>query len=232
MSRILLLTLGVALLAGCQGRPHREVRAEAIPIALVPLPAVNQPGYSLGCPDLLEVHFDDRPNWDALATVDTDGALNLGEAGRPRVEGLPIEEARAIIAREARMPLDRVRISLVDPSAKFLTLRGPEANRQQWLVYRGPERVLDFLQRTAALKPGCTDIRDVTVVRPNVARGTATEYFLVDFEAILLDNDESTNVVLQPGDQVTVGETRRSSFIRLLPIWLKPFYRKLLRVRV
>ena len=231
MTRIALLLLFVSLTAGCAGRGVRQRRAEAMPIATVPLPPVNQPSYTLGCPDLLEVRFDDYPAWDVLASVDVDGTLPLGAAGRPRVEGRRLDEAREAIAKEARVEPGRVRVALVDPSAKFLTVHGPEANRQQMLVYRGPERVVELLQRLGALKPGCTDPRDIGVIRPNAAIGAAPEIFHVDFEAIFLDNDDSTNIALQPGDQIYVGETRRSSFGRLLPDWLMPIYKKLFRVR-
>ena len=232
MSRTALLLLFVSLAMGCTGRAIRQRRAEAMPIATVPLPPVDRPDYTLGCPDLVEVRFDDHPAWDALASVDVDGALPLGPAGRPRVEGRTLEDARDAIALEARVEPSRVRIALVDPSAKFLTVHGPEANRQQMLVYRGPERAVELLQRTGALKPGCTDPREVSVVRPNVAKGSPPELFHVDFDAIFLDGDERTDIPLQPGDQIYVGETRRSSFGRLLPNWLMPAYRKLFKVRM
>ncbi len=234
MNRLGLLLLFVPLATGCTGRPLtvRTACAEAMPIAAGPRPSVHPPGYTLGCPDLLEVRFDEHPAWDALVSVDVDGCLPLGPACRPRVEGRRLDEARASIAQETRLDPATVRVALVDPSAKFLTVHGPEAKRQRMLVYRGPERVVELLQRTGALKPGCTDPRDISVVRPNVARGTPPELFHVDFEAIFLDGDDATNIVLQPGDQVYVGETRRSSFGRLLPNWLKPAYKRLFGVRV
>ena len=231
MNRAGFFLLFVSLLAGCAQR-SASVRSAAMPIATVPLPPVNQPGYILGCPDLLEVRFAGHPAWDVQASVDVDGCLPLGPGGRPRVEALMLDQAKAAIAQEAHLDAARVSLALVDPSAKFLTVHGPEANCQQMLVYRGPERVVELLQRTGTLKPGCTDPRDISVVRPNVARGAAPELFHVDFEAIFLDNDDRTNVTLQSGDQVYIGETRRSSFSRLLPNWMKPLYKRVFKVRV
>jgi polysaccharide biosynthesis/export protein len=46
-------------------------------------------------------------------------------------------------------------------------------------------------------------------------------------DEILSNRDQTTNVILQPSDQILVGETRRSSFSRLLPEWFLPVYRKL-----
>ncbi len=231
MNRAGCILLFASVLAGCAHR-STAVRSQAMPIATVPLPPINQPGYTLGCPDLLEVRYAGHPAWDAEVSVDVDGRLPLGPGGRPRVEGLRLDQARVAIADEAHLDPVRVSLALVDPSAKFLTVHGPEANRQQMLVYRGPERVVELLQRTGTLKPGCTDPRDISVVRPNVARGAAPELFHVDFEAIFLDNDDRTNVTLQPGDQVYIGETRRSSFGRLLPNWMMPLYKRVFKVRV
>ena len=219
MDRSGFLLLFVCFTAGC-GHRAVTVRSQATTAASV----ADLPAYTLGCPDLLEVHFAGHPDWDALASVDVDGCLPLGSAGRPRVEGLKLHDARAGIAREARLDADRVSVSLVDPSAEFLNVHGPEANRQQMLVYRVPERVVGLLRRIGALKPGCTDPRDISVLRPNVACGRPSELFRVDFD------DEATDVALRPGDQIYIGETRRSSFCRLLPNWMKPLYKRLFRV--
>ncbi len=217
----------VSLLAGCTCR-SAAVRSQAAPVA-VPL---HQPAYTLGCPDLLEVRFDGEPTWDVRASVDVDGCLPLGPGGRPRVEGLRLDQVRATIAKDAHIEIGRVSVALVDPCAKFLTVHGPVAQRQQMLVYRGPERVVELLRRTGTLKPGCTDPRDISVLRPNVARGSPPELFHVDLEAIVADGDDATNIALQPGDQVYIGETRRSSFGRLLPNWMKPIYKRIVGVRM
>ncbi|MGL6095833.1 MAG: hypothetical protein ACRC7O_08575, partial [Fimbriiglobus sp.] len=92
------------------------------------------------------------------------------------------------------------------------------------------ERVVEFLWRIGAVKKGCTDPHDVTVVRPNVAAGGPPQEFAVDIVAVVADGDNRTNVIVQPSDQVIVGETRRSRFSRLLPKWLRPVYRALVGV--
>jgi hypothetical protein len=105
-------------------------------------------------------------------------------------------------------------------------VHGPEGGQQRAVAYRGPEPAVEFLWRVGAIKQGCTDLRDVYVLRPNVAAGGKPEVFRVDVEAVALDGDHSTDVTLWPSDQVYVGETRRSQFSRLLPDWLRPLYRK------
>jgi hypothetical protein len=95
------------------------------------------------------------------------------------------------------------------------------------VAYRGPEPVVEFIWRVGAIKQGSTDLRDVYVLRPNVASGGRPEVVRVDVEAVVLDGDHTTNVPLWPSDQVYVGETRRSRFSRLLPEWFRPLYRKI-----
>lgn len=190
-------------------------------------PPVVATAYTCGCPDVLAVTFADHPTADCLATIDLDGRVNLGELGSVRVEGLTADAAREEIARRLGMNPERVNVALAAARTGRLYLHGPEQNRMRTVVYAGPERLIAFLQRVGALRPGCSDWRDVCVVRPNVAAGEKTQVFRADLEAILLDHDPATDVTLQPGDQVYVGETRRSSFARLLPVWLKPTYRTL-----
>ena len=63
--------------------------------------------------------------------------------------------------------------------------------------------------------------RDTRPVRPNVAAGKRPEVFPIDLEAILLKHDRRSDLTLEPGDQVYVGETLRSSWGRCLPPWLR-----------
>jgi protein involved in polysaccharide export with SLBB domain len=224
--------LGFAALAltgaGCGDlRVFRAPGPPAEPPAVV-APA-GEPVYSLGTPDVLRVRLHDRPDFDVVASVDVDGRVMLGDSvGAPPVAGKSLAEARDLIAKFAGTTPDKVTVELEDARTAKVYLVGPVNNRQRPIPYQGPERILDFLRRVGALQPGCTDVRDVSVVRPNVAAGGKTQVFPVDIEAIILDNEPGSNLVVLPGDQVYVGETRRSSFTRLLPRWLRPLYRKAL----
>ena len=142
-------------------------------------------------------------------------------------EGLTVAEAREVVAAKARQPAARVTLALADCRAGRVYLTGPENGRQRVVPFRGPEPVMEFLWRAGAMRQGTAELRAVHVVRPNVAAGTRPETFTIDVEAITLDRDHRTNVILRASDQVVVGETRRSSFSRLLPSWLQPLYHRL-----
>lgn len=184
--------------------------------------------YRIGCPDVLQVTFADHPEWDTIASVDVDGALPLGSLGKPRVEGTSLATAQAVIAESAKVAPEKVVVMVADPRAGRIYLSGPENERQRMIPYRGPERVVELLWRVGAIQQGTTDLRDVQVIRPNVAIGEAPSVMRVDLEAILVNGNQETNVVLKPSDEVVVGETRRSVFSRLLPNWFVPIYRKVM----
>ena len=223
------LILALAVLAtGCG---DLRVFHKAGPPAVAPavVGPTGEPVYTLGCPDVLRVRLMDRPDFDLVAAIDVDGRVMLGDSvGAPPVAGKTLAEARDVVARAAGTTPDKVSLVLEDARTARVYLCGPVNNKQRPIPYQGPERVLDFLRRVGALQPGCTDVRDVSVVRPNVAAGERTQVFHVDIEAIVLDNEPTSNLVVLPGDQVYVGETRRSSFTRLLPKWLRPLYRQVL----
>jgi protein involved in polysaccharide export with SLBB domain len=215
------------LLAGCADvkflrrtcPPPPDPRAAAD----TPAPAA---AYRVGCPDVLDVAFADRPEWDAYAAVDLDGRLPLSEPGAVLAEGRTLAEVRDDLAAAAGVPADRVEVRLAAARSSRVYLHGPIRGRGRVVPYQGPEPVIDFLKRVGGLPPG-SKLSEVYVVRPNVAAGLRTEVFRVDVPAVLLDADPATNVPLRPGDEVYVGETSRSVFARLLPDWLGPAYRRL-----
>ena len=85
------------------------------------------------------------------------------------------------------------------------------------MPYIGPETVVDLLQRVGGLSPDAAPA-EVQVVRGNVAEGETPEIFHVDLQAIVVKQDQASNVRLQPSDQIYVGQSRRSSFARAPPL--------------
>ena len=221
------LTPLALLLAGCA---DTRFVSRACPLPRDPKSAAEAPSpdaaYRVGCPDAIDVAFYDRPEWDAVVAIDIDGRLPLGDPVSPRVEGLTLDEIRSQLAKLAGTTPDRVAVTLAAPRSGRVYLHGPLRGRSRVIPYQGPEPVIDFLKRVGGLPPG-SKVSEVYVVRPNVAVGAKTEVFRVDVPAVLLDDNHSTNVPLSPSDQVYVGETRQSSFARVVPDWFRPAYRQL-----
>ena len=181
--------------------------------------------YRIGCPDVLEITFTDRPEWDVYASVDLDGRLPLAQPGNLRVEGRTLDDVRRELAALAGMPPERVGVRLAAPRASRVYVHGPIRGRSRVVPYQGPEPVIDMLKRIGGLPPG-SKLNQVYVVRPNVAGGDRPEVFRVNVAAVLIDNDQATNVPVKPSDEVYIGETKRSVVARMLPDWLGPAYRR------
>ena len=85
------LTPLALLLAGCA---DTRFVSRACPLPRDPKSAAEAPSpdaaYRVGCPDAIDVAFYDRPEWDAVAAIDIDGRLPLGDPASPRVEGLTL----------------------------------------------------------------------------------------------------------------------------------------------
>ena len=193
--------------------------------AAAELPAPDA-AYRIGCPDVLAITFQDHPDWDVYASVDLDGRLPLSSPGNLRVEGRTLDDVRHELATLAGISPGRMSVSLASPRSARIFVHGPIRGRSRVVPYQGPEPVIDLLKRIGGLPPG-TKLNQVYVVRPNIAEGQRPEVFRVDVPAVLIDNDQSTNIPLKPSDEVYIGETRRSVIARILPSWLGPLYRRL-----
>lgn len=216
--------LAVIGLVGCESLRTQRLPTPENTSAVI----ANPPVYRVGCPDVLLLTFTVRPDWDSLTSVDVDGTLPLPESlGRLRVQGLTLEEIRDLVAQAGNVKPETVAISLEDARSSRIYITGPVNATTRTIPFRGPEPVLDFLVRIGAIQKGCTNLNRVYVVRPNISAGEKADVFHVDVDAVALDGEQKTNIVIQPNDHIYVGETHRSSFSRLLPAWLRPFYRSL-----
>lgn len=220
------LALFAVAVAGCSNTQflRQKCPPPADPKAAAEAPAPSV-AYQVGCPDVLEVVFRDRPDWDAIAVVNVDGRLPLEQPGNPRVEGLTLEQIRDDLAVLAGCAPERVSVALAAARSGRVVVYGPVRGRARAVPYQGPEPVIDFLKRVGGLPPG-SKLNQVYVVRPNVAAATRPQVFRVDVAAVLVDGDNRTNIPLQSDDQVYVGETKQSSLSRLMPDWLGTVYRR------
>jgi polysaccharide biosynthesis/export protein len=216
-----------ALLLACAGCADAKFLNRTVPQPRDTTAAADAPApdirYRVGCPDVLDVSFTGRPECDAYAAVDLDGRLPL--EGRPRAEGLTLEEVRAEIAAVAGVSPESVQVKLAAPRSGHLYINGPVRGHTRIVPFQGPEPVIDFLKRVGGLPPG-SKLNQVYVVRPHIALGQRSEVFRVNVEAVLIDGDPATNIVLRASDQIYIGESRGSSFSRVLPHWMGTAYRR------
>ncbi len=215
----------LALGGGCvtsRAQIERAVVAQSAPSAQ------NQQieaSYRVHCPDVLRVSFTDLPQYNASRPVEADGRLDLGDAGRPRVDGGTVPEIVRAVASSVGVSPQRVHVAVADYRSQHLYLYGQVAGSERAVPYRGPETIVDLLHRVGGIGAGAAP-SDIKVIRPHVADGKTPEIFTVDLAAILLHNDASTNLQLEPFDQIHIGQSRRSFFGDCMPPWFRPIYER------
>jgi protein involved in polysaccharide export with SLBB domain len=182
--------------------------------------------YTLACPDVIEVIFADRPQLGPLTRIQADGCIDLGKWGTVHVEGDTAEEAAARIAEHLQIPINRVQVQVAEYNSRQVFLFGPVNGEPRVVDYRGPETVLELLQRAGGLSADAMPDA-VYVVRAQLGEGIPAETLTVDLEAIQRRNDDRTNIHVQPLDSIYVGEKPRSLIGRAVPALFKPLYESL-----
>jgi protein involved in polysaccharide export with SLBB domain len=180
--------------------------------------------YTIGCPDTLDITVAGRPELNRHGTVGPDGRIDLGELGKPRVEGHTGPEVVRLLADKLRLPPEYVDVRVAAFDSECLYLFGEVHGLQRAVPYCGQETVLDLLQRVGGITAGAAP-DDVYVIRSRIAEGQRPEVFHVDLRAIVVNHDQRTNVRLQPFDQVHVGAARRARLEKCVPPWLRPLFR-------
>jgi polysaccharide export outer membrane protein len=224
------LGLFLSLSAGCTTSQQQLDRALLADRGLEARGAATNERYTVFCPDVLEITAETRADLTARHEIGPDGRVDLGSIGRLRIEGMTAAEVARAIAEVAELPPSTVHVRVVEHNSRQLYLVGQVVGLQRAVAYQGPETVLDLLHRVGGLTPGAAP-EDVSVVRPHVVDGGRPEVFQVDLAAILLRQDQRTNITLEPQDQVFVGETKRFSLVKCLPPWLQPFYESICGMR-
>lgn len=179
--------------------------------------------YRAACPDVVELEVPQRPEFTGRYQIAPDGRIDLGDYGKLRIEGRTIPEIAKLIAEETGVGAANVRVEVREFKSQRVLLFGEVNGSQRSVPYCGPETVLDLLQRVGGVTPGAAP-NDVYVIRPHVGDNRRPEVFHVDLGAIVLKNDERTNLRVQPFDQIYVGETFRSKVEKAVPPLLLGVY--------
>jgi protein involved in polysaccharide export with SLBB domain len=220
------LGVTLCLLGGCAGtRPHVDQAVRADHDGPVRNQGVAEQ-YVVRCPDVLEIVVAGRPDFSGRAGITPDGRLDLENVGRPRVEGQSAGQVAEAVAAAAEVPATAVRVRVAEFNSQQIYLFGEVFGLHRAVAYQGPETVLDLLQRVGGVTPRAAE-GDVHVIRSHVADGHDPQVFHIDLRAITEQKDQSTNVRLQPFDQVYVGQARRAVIDRCMPPWLRPAYQAL-----
>jgi protein involved in polysaccharide export with SLBB domain len=173
---------------------------------------------------VIEIHVAKQPEQSGTGPIQADGTIDLGPLGQPRIEGKTTEQIASIVAELTDVPRRDVEVRVTEFNSRQIFVFGQVNGISRSVEYQGPERIVDFLDRIGGLQPGAS-LNQIDVVRPRLTEGKQPQVFHVDLEEILEENNPKTNLWLEPGDHVYVGETTRYSFSKILAPWLRNVYR-------
>jgi protein involved in polysaccharide export with SLBB domain len=225
------LALLFLCLAGCTATQAQIDRGLATgPDPALRIPSRREAAYTVACPDVLDLEAGGRADLSGRRRVGPDGRIDLGRLGRLRVEGQPADEIARQLARVAGVPEDSFDVRVAEYNSQHVYLAGQSAGLRHVVDYRGPETVVELLRRVGGISPGGAP-DEVFLVRNHVGEDKRPEVFRISLRAILLQNDPRSNVVVQPRDEIYIGETRGFSFEKCVPPWLRPVYEAIVGIR-
>lgn len=218
--------LPLALLAGCAANRSHLAHTSGAGSRETPFSL----SYHVHSPDALELAVSDRPDLSGVQRVGADGRIALGELGRLRVNGYTAPEIAELVAEAIPTSREDVAVRVVEYKSQQIYLFGQVQGAQRQVPYQGGEPVLQLLQRVGGITPGA-EPNDIYVVRPRLASGRPPEVFHVHLREIVSGKDLHSNLIVQPYDEIHVGERRKSCFFKCLPPCLRPFFRSFCGMR-
>jgi protein involved in polysaccharide export with SLBB domain len=215
------------LLSGCVSTSRRDEVAKALGSG-ARAPAAREvtveESYRLACPDVVEIAVAGSPQSSGKFVLNAEGRIALEEMHNPRVEGETAGSLAKRVAVELGVSEDQVTCRVVRHESRAIFVHGAITGGDRAIPYRGTENLVSFLRRCGGLAPAA-DVRDVHLVRGNVASGGRPQVFTIDLEAILVRGEPTTNVLLQPYDEIYIGARPRAMIGDAMPDLLRPLYR-------
>ena len=208
---------------GCTSTNQRLDDRLAVEARKPPPPGTTNDQYLVQYPDVIEVTLEGPSTGSWRFPVGLDGRIDCGPSQAIRVEGQPVERIARGLEECLHLPAGKVHVRVAEFKSQHIYLYGQVNGLNRPVPYEGPETVVSLLRRVGGITSGAAD-GDIHVIRSHVADGKAPELFHVKLGAILKRHDESSDVVLQPSDQIYVGQSRKALLQNSIPPLLRPVY--------
>ncbi|QVL31956.1 SLBB domain-containing protein [Telmatocola sphagniphila] len=219
-----------ALLIGCcmPGCASRQAQVRKIISQPIPQkeysPQLDALAYQVAFPDRLNLEVEGRPELNGNHLIAVDGKLQLRDQQIP-VENESLAEVRKQLSQLFNVPVEKIQVRVAAHQSKVLLIHGAVAGGTRHIDYRGPETVLEVLERAGGLTIDA-DLQQIYLVRSNVINGGKQEVIDIELEKILIDHDTKSNILVRPNDEIYVGENRRANWAKILPPFMMPIYHK------
>ena len=201
-----------------------SVADSKVPAASTPAPntqSISIAEYTVSPEDLLEVVVMDVPEVSRTYRVSSNGFLNLPLLSEPVLaSGQTLEQLSQLIAtkfRDAGMLNNaQVSVSLKETRLHTVLVSGEVKSPGSYPIY-GPSRLIEVLVKAGGISPSAGDdaiiSRGVVGAKADVTESARTggvnpsangQSFTLHIRKLVDTGDDTTNVLLYPGDRVTV----------------------------
>ncbi len=197
--RLLLFTLGFAVLGGCA---TKELRVQEYRVASdTPDPAKPpEEFYIIGAGDALNVNVWKEPSLGGSVKVRPDGFITLPLLNEVQVAGLTTGQLRKLLEEKYKEyttdPFVTIRVEGIASSEVFLV---GQVSKPGAYPLAGNDTVLQLLTRAGGLGI-FAERSNVRVVR---REGDKITEYIVDYDAIV-KGDLKQDILLRPGDRIIV----------------------------
>src|SRR5262249_52686935 len=201
---------GWLLVMGCASAPSTLESSPSSPASASPPSSSANSEYCLRSPDVIELVCARQPGRNGRYPIDSEGRIDLGDAGHPRIEGASLEGSAQQIAAVLHLPSQSVQVRVAEYESRRIYLFGKVSGKQRSIPYRGPERLSDVLARAGGLGAGAAPER-VYLLRPGIAEGRAPELYHIGGSS---SATAASNIIVQPYDEIYIDEIKPSPFAR------------------
>ena len=189
--RVLLASLVIVVLAGCESAPILPERIPEDPRLDI---------YVIGVPDLLSITVWGQPDLSSQVLVRRDGKISVALVGDAVAAGnTPEELAREIETGLSRFVSEpRVDVAVVEMRSQVVSIIGGGIQQSGVIELRSNMRVIDAIAEMGGLTPFAKQ-RRISVLR-------GEERYPFDYSAFMRGEKPEANFLLAPGDTIMVPE--------------------------
>jgi polysaccharide export outer membrane protein len=174
----------------------------------------HDPRYRIQPTDVIELHYRYTPEFDQTFTVQPDGFATLQIVGDIKLQGLTLDQLKAVILEKASLRLKDPEITLVlKDFEKPYFIVGGQVEKPGRFEMRGNVTALEAIAMAGGFKTLSAKHSQVVLLRkvgPDLAR---TE--ILDLKAAMTGSSEP-NIELRPGDMLIVPQNRISQIERFV----------------
>jgi polysaccharide export outer membrane protein len=172
--------------------------------AQAPTFAERDPRYRLQPSDVLEIHYRYTPEFDQSVTVQPDGFATLQIVGDLKLQGLTLEQVKAVLIEKASLRLKDPEVTLIlkDFEKPYFVVAGEVGTPGRYEM-RGSLTAVQAIAMAGGFK-GSSKHSQVLLFRRTGADLARTQ--ILNLKAAMTAPDSEPNIEVRPGDVLIVPQ--------------------------